>query len=344
MKINSVNNINSVKNADKNNQQTPNFKGLLDVPGYVMNGIEKGGFATSFIIQDTLGMTVPRTGEGLQRGIDKDRVHSTWNVIKARLLFKEPSEEDKQKCLSLKELNFKEGLEVGIREGLSGPVMMATPMAVLLLGRRFVGKSSYTNSSMIKRLANKFTETLNNSPAEAIDTAAKYKNEFYRNTVKNIVQSTTTPEVDATASEFVEKAVRGLEKLDRYDEKVAKSSGRMRKLYKKARSRANARLIQDFNDYHKTHSTNLDMVNRVKLEGEVFNGLGDKILSASYLVDGKNLDAIAAEIQRVFIEGNDDKAAARRKVFDEYLNYPKNLGMSSSEFIYKCITDDLKEQ
>ena len=79
-------------------------------------------------------------------------------------------------------------------------------------------------------------------------------------------------------------------------------------------------------------------------EGEVFNGLGDKILSASYLVDGKNLDAIAAEIQRVFIEGNDDKAAARRKVFDEYLNYPKNLGMSSSEFIYKCITDDLKEQ
>ena len=79
-------------------------------------------------------------------------------------------------------------------------------------------------------------------------------------------------------------------------------------------------------------------------EGEVFNGLGEKILSASYLVDGKDCDAIAAEIQRVFIDGNDDKAAARKAVFDEYLNYPKYLGMSSSEFTYKSIADDLKEQ
>ena len=79
-------------------------------------------------------------------------------------------------------------------------------------------------------------------------------------------------------------------------------------------------------------------------EGEEFNELGEKILSASYLVDGKDCDAIASEIQRVFIDGNDDKSAARKAVFDEYLNYPKYIGMSASEFIFKCITDDLKEQ
>ena len=158
---------NNYPKADKqNNQSSPNFKGLLDIPGAAMNMIEKGGFATSFMIQDTAGMTAPRTEEGLIRGIDKDRVHATWNVIKARLTFRKPKEEDKAKCLHLKELNFKEGLEVGIREGLSGPFMMFTPMLVLLAGKKFVGKSTFTNSSMITRLGNKFTETFNNSAKE----------------------------------------------------------------------------------------------------------------------------------------------------------------------------------
>lgn len=54
-------------------------------------------------------------------------------------------------------------------------------------------------------------------------------------------------------------------------------------------------------------------------------------------------DAIAATMQRVFIEGDDYKAAERWEVFDKYLNYPKFNGMSVSEFIYKSIADELKE-
>ena len=72
------------------------------------------------------------------------------------------------------------------------------------------------------------------------------------------------------------------------------------------------------------------------------NQLGEEILKASYLVDGKDLDGIAATMQRVFIEGKDDKAAVRRKVFDEYLNYPKTNGMLASEYIYKGISDEFK--
>ena len=345
MKINSVNSINNTKNADKNNQQNPNFKGLLDVPGYVMNGIEKGGFATSFIIQDTLGMTVPRTGEGLQRGIDKDRVHSTWNVIKARLTFREPSEEDKQKCLSLKELNFKEGLEVGIREGLSGPVMMFTPMAVLLLGKKFAGKSSFTNSSMIKRLANKFTETLDKSTSGDIHTVANVKNEFYRNTVKNIVQSTTKPEIDSADSLFIEKAVRGLERLDRYDEKVSKSSGRMRKLYKKAREKANKQLIQDFNDYHKTNSTDLDMLNRVRLEGAVFNtdktidgirGFAHDALHGKKAQDLFN-NAEKLEEQQNYANGLKSKFIAKRQVVNALAAASTIGSLSIVPALYKLV-------
>ena len=71
----SVNN-NSVNNTNKNkNNKNPNFKGIgsaaLNIPGGVMNWIEDGGFVTSFLIQDTLGMTVPRTREGLYRDRDK---------------------------------------------------------------------------------------------------------------------------------------------------------------------------------------------------------------------------------------------------------------------------------
>lgn len=73
-----------------------------------------------------------------------------------------------------------------------------------------------------------------------------------------------------------------------------------------------------------------------------FNELGEEILKASYTVDGKDFDSISAMIQRVFIEGDDYKASERKAVFDKYLNYPKANGMLASEFIFKSITDDLK--
>ncbi len=74
-----------------------------------------------------------------------------------------------------------------------------------------------------------------------------------------------------------------------------------------------------------------------------FNELGEEILKVSYLVNGKDFKGIAAIMQKVFIEGNDDKAAERRKLFDKYLNYPKANGMLASEFIYKSIADEFKE-
>ena len=266
MKINSV----GITNLDnnKNSKTAPNFKGLMDVPGQLMNGIEKGGFATSFIIQDTLGMTVPRTGEGCQRGIDKDRIDATWNVIKARLTFKQPSEEDKQKCLKLKELNFKEGLEVGIREGLSGPVLMFTPMLVLALGKKYVGKSTFTNSSLITRLGNKFKDVVKNGTHDSVDALKK---DFYKENITNIVQSTTKA-VDKTAeSEFIERATESLAKLDEYESTIARSHGKRKTRAQKAQKRAQDRLIADFNDFHKSHSSDLEMLNRVKIDGEVYS-------------------------------------------------------------------------
>ena len=77
--------------------------------------------------------------------------------------------------------------------------------------------------------------------------------------------------------------------------------------------------------------------------GEIFNDLGNAILNVSYCVDGKDHKAIAATLKRVIIDGNDDKAAARKKNFNEHLNYPKYNGKLASEFIYHSIADELKE-
>lgn len=79
-------------------------------------------------------------------------------------------------------------------------------------------------------------------------------------------------------------------------------------------------------------------------EKEKFNDLGKTILEASYTVDGKDLEGIAALMQKVFIEGDDYKAAERQAVFNKYLNYPKANGMLASEFIYRSIADELTEE
>ncbi len=80
----------------------------------------------------------------------------------------------------------------------------------------------------------------------------------------------------------------------------------------------------------------------LRRDTQKFNELGKEILKVSYCIDGKDLDGIAALMKKVFIDGNDYKAAARRNVYDKYLNYPKANGMSASEFIYRSIADEFK--
>ena len=73
-----------------------------------------------------------------------------------------------------------------------------------------------------------------------------------------------------------------------------------------------------------------------------FGELAMNILKVSYLVDGKDLEGIAALMQKVFIDGDDFKADERKKIFDEQLNYLKHNGMLASEFIYKNISQELE--
>lgn len=277
MKINSVG-LNTNSNIDnrklKNNKQkqtSPNFKGLMDAPGAFMQALEKSGFIGSFLVQDTLGMTVPRTREGLYRDVPKD------------------------KRKNMKDWNYKEGAEVLIREGLSGPLLMFAPVAVLALSKKFVGKSTFTNSSLIKRLGKNLTSVVEKG---GHDSTKGLKKAFYEQNITKIVQGTTNAADKVAEAKFIDSAVKSVEKLDRYSEKIANSSGKYKRLYKKAQAREQARLIESFNNYHTTHNPEYSLVNKVKFEDSTFatNKMIDGMRGyASDTLKGKNIADITTE-------------------------------------------------
>ncbi len=73
-----------------------------------------------------------------------------------------------------------------------------------------------------------------------------------------------------------------------------------------------------------------------------FNDLGNELMKILYRVDGRDLKGIAALMQKIFIEGKDEMFEARRKFFDEHMNYMKENGMTASEFIFKTISKELR--
>ncbi len=89
---------------------------------------------------------------------------------------------------------------------------------------------------------------------------------------------------------------------------------------------------------------NKPMIYLLNDESEEFSELGKKILDASYVIDGKNFEQIGDALQKIFIEGNDPLKSARQKVFDEELNYYRKNGMDASDFIYKTILEELREE
>ena len=73
-----------------------------------------------------------------------------------------------------------------------------------------------------------------------------------------------------------------------------------------------------------------------------FNGLGEELMQVLYRVDGKDLKGISELVQKVFIEGKDEKFNVRRKFFDKHMNYMAANGMTASEFIFKTLSKELR--
>ena len=72
-------------------------------------------------------------------------------------------------------------------------------------------------------------------------------------------------------------------------------------------------------------------------EGQAFSALGEKLMEAHYRTAGTDIDGIRDFLEQVVLGGKDEKAADRRRVFSECLDYPRHNGCLAGEFIYKEI-------
>lgn len=218
---------------------TPNFKGAADVAfavsGGIMQWIQNAGFLATFLIQDGIGMTVPRVGAAYLR--DKE-VTGHYNT--------------------------QEGLEVLGREGLTGPMMMAMAPAMMLLAAKF-GKSTNVNSQLIRRMGNSFKEMI--SSPDFDKALLKDKNalqeKFCRKTLTEAISETVGKEhVKEEDLAYI------VEQLKNYNNVPEKSAIKHLKglSKKKAYKRLCIQNITDrINSIKMQTSSDLDMLNSLKV-------------------------------------------------------------------------------
>ena len=222
-------NINNNK-SQKSNKNT-NFKAglgdiVLNTAGNSMQWIQDKGFLASFLIQDGLGMTVPRTYAGFQR--DRE-VTGKYNM--------------------------QEGFEVLGREGLTGPCMMAVAPIMFALAALW-GKSTGINSQFIKRYGNSLKEFISrpNFDKNLLNNAQQLKKEFISANIKDMLEKTVGKE------NFGDDAIKYiLEQMHNYQNIPAGAKK------SKVRTDAMNNIINYINELKYKTSSELNILNKVRL-------------------------------------------------------------------------------
>ena len=281
----------NINNNDKQEKQNVAFKsgmvGALNASGALMQSIENGGFLASFLIQDGIGMTVPRTAAGFLR----DKEHTGH-------------------------YNMQEGFEVLGREGMTGPCMMAVAPLSLLLAAKF-GKSTSVNTQLIKRFGNSLKELLAKPEFDKslLKNADKFKNEFYKTNVEKILTDTVGKENTTKESvDYIMKQIANMENIPS-DAKLAKFRGKA-----KYKSQCMQNIVEHINNIKYSKSTDLDMLQKVKfgsdkLDSKKVFGTKDTIdamikYTDDAIVANKHLDKLD-ELQAESIK---NKSLAKRMI------------------------------
>ena len=185
---------NNAQATDDTCHENPSFKsagmGALGLTGAIMQGIESKGYFASFLIQDGLGMTVPRVITGFHR--DKEITG---------------------------EYNIKEGFEVLGREGLTGPFLISVAPATLAIAG-FACKSAGTNTRLIKIIGNNLKTVVKNPKLSQSVKKDKelFKKEFYRLNIKKFYKDTIPNDKEFQKS--VDYIMQEFAKLDSKSKKV----------------------------------------------------------------------------------------------------------------------------
>lgn len=180
--------------ADNNKQNSANSNpsfGNAAVQGVVqvMDWIEKGGFITGFIIQDGLGMVIPRVATGVMRG--KGSIDPKTGEERG--------------------YNWEFARREGLREVLSGPSAYLVPCAMIAGIKKFGGSANNVPVDLINSYGEEFKQFTKNN-IDKLDNPAQTKPEFYKNIFKNILAASTdgslpAEEIDKKAASYASKII-----------------------------------------------------------------------------------------------------------------------------------------
>ncbi len=236
-------------NSTIQDNNRPAFKSAgwaLNTSGHVMQSIENGGFLASFLIQDGIGMTLPRTYAGFLR--DKEKTGH---------------------------YNKQEGFEVLGREGMTGPCMMAVAPLSLMIAAKF-GRSTSVNSQLIKRFGANLKEFVSASKfnKELLNQPEKFKQEFYKTNIKQMLENTVGKENAKESSvEYILQQINNAEKIPD-GTKLKKFRGKA-----KYKSECMSNIIEHINNIKYSTATDLDMLQKVKF------GSDSKVFSTKDTID-----------------------------------------------------------
>ncbi len=281
------NNVQLVSDV-QNRKNTPSFKaGLGDFvfnsAGGIMQGVQNSGFLASFLIQDGLGMTLPRVGTAFLR--DKEVTG---------------------------EYNFQEGREVLLREGLTGPLMMAMAPIMLLLASKF-GKSNTINSQLIKRFGNSFKDILSKHEfnKELLNNKNALKENYYKHNLNSILENSLGKE--NYKKEDIEFILEQIRKYENPPKKLDVKGLFKKNTYKKqCLNEINKRI----NNLKYNTSSELNMLNNIKV-GNAESARAYKTVDAieamikygdDIITNNKHLSEMNPEYAETFM----DKSIAKR--------------------------------
>lgn len=250
--------INNNNNKKENTDYSPAFKGIADgfynKSGWLMNKIESGGFLALFLIQDFLGMTLPRTIAGFLR--DKEVTG---------------------------EYNIQEGFEVFGREALTGPSMMAMAPLCLWLASKPLGQTTSVNTELIKRYGNSLKEMISapDFNRELLKDSVKFKEAFIRKNIESILKQTLGDISEEQINSSTEYIMKHLNKYENIPSDV-----KLKKIMGKSRYRTEQleEITAHINDLKYASSDNLDMLRKVKFG--VYGEKDAKIFDTGKAFDG----------------------------------------------------------
>lgn len=185
-------------NEQKQNNQT-SFTGSFNPVVTVMDAIDKGGFAASFIAQDGIGMVAPRIYEGLNRNRQKDENGKKTGP-----------------------LNWEFARREGIREILSGPSAFLIPLGILTVLKKTSGTANNVHVDHINVLGENFASYASKNPSQ-LKNINEFKKGYYSQVFENVLNNSTDKQFDvkAKAEHFANKLVEVESKRAGKDKKAA---------------------------------------------------------------------------------------------------------------------------